>query len=101
MNQNENKYLKNYWVKVIIGNIALIIIGALSIILCKLTEGKVYQSGVLVIMMILLVLNCAYLYFLSYMKKVASGKRLSMLPIFLTALIALATLVVLYILLIG
>ena len=97
----ENKYLKNYWIKVIVGNIVLIVIGALSIILCKLTEGKIYQSGILVIMMILLVLNCSYLYFLSYMKKVASGKRLSMLPIVLTALIALATLIVLYILLIG
>ena len=97
---NENKYLKNYWIKVIVGNIVLIVIGALSIILCKLTEGKIYQSGILVIMMILLVLNCSYLYFWSYMKKAASGKRLSMLPIVLTALIALATLIVLYILLI-
>lgn len=98
---NENKYLKNYWIKVIVGNIVLIVIGAFSIILCKLTEGKIYQSGILVIMMILLVLNCSYLYFLSYMKKAASGKRLSMLPIVFTALIALATLIILYILLIG
>ena len=101
MNNNENKYLKHYWLKIILGNIILLIIGVISIILCKLTEGKFYQSGILVLMMILLVSNCVYLYFINYMKKVASGKRLNMWPIIITAIIVISILIILYILLIS